>query len=100
MGGAVDVPGNVIVGDITADDGLEWNLAADPSAVSAVFGTATPISLVPLDATDGVPVPSDLAERLAEDHEAAGADLVYELPGASHPASPARDSNSGTSSRH
>jgi pyrimidine-specific ribonucleoside hydrolase len=79
MGGAVDVPGNVIVGDITADDGLEWNLAADPSAVSAVFATATPISLVPLDATNDVPIPPDLADRLAEDHEAAGADLVYEL---------------------
>jgi pyrimidine-specific ribonucleoside hydrolase len=79
MGGAVDVPGNVIVGDITAEDGLEWNLAADPSAVTAVFATATPISLVPLDATNDVPVPPDLAERLAEDHEAAGADLVYEL---------------------
>jgi pyrimidine-specific ribonucleoside hydrolase len=79
MGGAVDVPGNVIVGDVTADNGLEWNLAADPSAVSVVFGTSTPISLVPLDATDDVPIPPDLAERLAEDHEAAGADLVYEL---------------------
>jgi pyrimidine-specific ribonucleoside hydrolase len=79
MGGAVDVPGNVIVGDISADDGLEWNLAADPSAVSAVFATATPISLVPLDATNDVPVPPDLADRLAEDHVAAGADLVYEL---------------------
>lgn len=79
MGGAIDVPGNVIVGDVTADDGLEWNLAADPSAVSAVFATATPISLVPLDATNDVPIPPDLGERLAEDHEAAGADLVYEL---------------------
>jgi len=79
MGGAVDVPGNVILGDVTAEDGLEWNLAADPSAVSAVFATSTPISLVPLDATNDVPVPPDLAERLAEDHTAAGADLVYEL---------------------
>ena len=79
MAGAVDVPGNVIVGDVTAEDGLEWNLAADPSAVSAVFSTATPISLVPLDATNDVPIPADLAERLAEDHEGAGADLVYEL---------------------
>ena len=79
MGGAVDVPGNVIVGDLTAENGLEWNLAADPSAVSIVFGTATPISLVPLDATDDVPVPRDLADRLAEDHQAAGADLMYEL---------------------
>ena len=79
MGGAVDVPGNVIVGDLTAENGLEWNFAADPSAVGAVFGTATPISLVPLDATNDVPVPPDLGERLAEDHAAAGADFVYEL---------------------
>ena len=79
MGGAVDVPGNVIVGDLTAESGLEWNFAADPSVVSIVFGTATPISLVPLDATDDVPVPRDLADRLAEDHQAAGADLMYEL---------------------
>jgi inosine-uridine nucleoside N-ribohydrolase len=79
MGGAVDVPGNVIVGDLTAQSGLEWNFAADPSAVSAVFGTATPISLVPLDATNDVPIPPDLGERLAEDHAAAGGDLVYEL---------------------
>lgn len=79
MGGALDVPGNVILGDLTAESGLEWNLAADPSAVSAVFATATPISLVPLDATDDVPIPPDLGDRLAEDHAAAGADLVYEL---------------------
>jgi inosine-uridine nucleoside N-ribohydrolase len=79
MGGAIDVPGNVIVDDVTADRGLEWNLAADPSAVTAVFDTATPISLVPLDATDDVPVPRGLAERLAERRPAAGADLVFEL---------------------
>ena len=79
MGGAIDVPGNVIVDDVTADDGLEWNLAADPSAVSAIFDTATPISLVPLDATDDVPIPPDLAERLAEHRPTAGADLVFEL---------------------
>ena len=72
----IDVPGNVIVDDVTADDGLEWNLAADPSAVSAIFETATPISLVPLDATDDVPIPPDLPERLAEHRPTAGADLV------------------------
>jgi inosine-uridine nucleoside N-ribohydrolase len=79
MGGAIDVPGNVIVEDATAEDGLEWNLAADPSAVGAIFDTATPISLVPLDATDDVPIPRNLPERLAEKRPAAGADLVFEL---------------------
>jgi purine nucleosidase len=76
MGGAVDVPGNVGIGDVPA---AEWNLAADPSAVVALFATDTPISLVPLDATNDVPIPPDLGERLAEDHAAAGADLLYDL---------------------
>ena len=76
MGGAVDVPGNATVGDATT---AEWNFASDPSAVSAVFATEAPISLVPLDATVDVPVPPDLADRLAADHAAAGADLLYEL---------------------
>jgi inosine-uridine nucleoside N-ribohydrolase len=79
MAGTVDAPGNVVLDELTADDRLEWNLAADPSAVSAVLGTAAPISLVPLDATNAVPVPTDLATRLETDRSAAGADFVYEL---------------------
>ena len=79
MAGTVDAPGNVIVDGVTADDRLEWNVAADPSAVAAVMATTIPITIVPLDATDDVPVPTDLADRLATDHAAAGADLTYEL---------------------
>ncbi|MFL5648737.1 MAG: nucleoside hydrolase [Chloroflexota bacterium] len=79
MGGAVDAPGNVIVDGVTPADRLEWNVAADPSSVAAVMATTIPISIVPLDATDDVPVPSDLADRLARDHAAAGADVTYEL---------------------
>jgi len=79
MLGTLEAPGNVLVDGRTADDLLEWNAFADPSAVSAVFATDVPIDLVPLDATDDVPVPPDLTERLATDHAAAGADLMYEL---------------------
>jgi inosine-uridine nucleoside N-ribohydrolase len=78
MAGAFDVPGNVVVDGVTADDKLEWNVAADPSAVVTVFDTTTPISLVPLDATDDVPVDQALIDQLASDHGAAAADLVYE----------------------
>jgi hypothetical protein len=46
--------------------------------VEAVFATDAPISIVPLDATDDVPVPVDLADRLATDHRSAAADLMYE----------------------
>lgn len=78
MLGTVEAPGNVYI-DGLSGGGVEWNAFADPSAVEAVFATAVPISIVPLDATDDVPVPADLADRLATDHAAAGADLMYEL---------------------
>ena len=79
MAGAVDAPGNVIVEGVTAEDRLEWNIAADPSAVAAVMATTIPITIVPLDATDDVPGPADLDDQLEADHAAAGADLTYEL---------------------
>ena len=78
MLGSVAAPGNVLVDTHTAADQLEWDAYADPSAVAAVFDTDVPIALVPLDATDDVPVPGDLPDRLA-DVPAAGADLVHEL---------------------
>jgi pyrimidine-specific ribonucleoside hydrolase len=79
MLGAVDAPGNVLIDGHGQEDRLEWNAYADPSAVEAVFATDVPISIVPLDATDDVPVPLDLPERLASDHKAGAADLLYEL---------------------
>jgi inosine-uridine nucleoside N-ribohydrolase len=79
MLGTVDAPGNVYVDGFDGNDPLEWNAFADPSAVTAVFDSDVPIAIVPLDATDDVPVPADLADRLATDHAAGGADLEYEL---------------------
>ncbi len=79
MLGSVDADGNVLTGGFDETDRLEWNAYADPSAVEAVFATDVPISIVPLDATDDVPVPVDLPERLASDHQAGAADLMYEL---------------------
>ena len=78
MLGTVKAPGNVWVDGI-AGGAVEWNAFADPSAVEAVFATDVPITIVPLDATDDVPVPADLTERVATDHAAGGADLLYEL---------------------
>jgi inosine-uridine nucleoside N-ribohydrolase len=51
MGGAVDVPGN------TFDQAAEWNLWIDVPAAASVFSSGVPITLVPLDATNAVPVP-------------------------------------------
>ena len=79
MLGTIAAPGDVFVDKLGAKDPLEWNAFADPTAVSAVFDTDVPVELVPLDATDDVPVPPDYLPRLASDHVAAGADLTYEL---------------------
>ena len=51
MGGAVDVAGNVF------DSPAEWNLYIDPAAAAAVVASGVPITMVPLDATNAVPVP-------------------------------------------
>ena len=79
MAGAIDVPGNVILDDVAAEDGLEWNVAADPSAFAAVFETDVPLTLVPLDATDDVPMSTELIDELATETAAGGANLVHEL---------------------
>lgn len=78
MAGSVDAPGNVFVDDHTADDRLEWNVVLDPSAFASIFGSDVPISLVPLDATEDVPVTEELKARLGTS-DGGGANLVYEL---------------------
>ncbi len=79
MGGAIDVAGNVDNGVTRPADRVEWNIGVDPDAVAAVFELPIPITLVPLDATNAVPIPKDIVARLEPDHVAAGADIVYEL---------------------
>jgi inosine-uridine nucleoside N-ribohydrolase len=79
MGGAIDVPGNIETGDTAPADGVEWNLGVDPDAVAAVLALDVPVTFVPLDATNDVPVPADIADQLAPDHAATGADIAYEM---------------------
>jgi inosine-uridine nucleoside N-ribohydrolase len=52
MGGAVEVGGNVLYGNQAA----EFNIWADPTAAAKVFATDVPITLIPLDATNYLPV--------------------------------------------
>lgn len=77
MLGAVDVPGNVTTqpGDPTA----EWNAHADPTAVRRVLEGGFDWTLVPLDATQSVPITQALFDELASDHAAGPADVVFEL---------------------
>ena len=62
MGGAVDAGGNVFFADAAADS--EFNIWADPLAAQMVFETDIPITLVPLDATNHVPVTPYLYEAV------------------------------------
>ncbi len=54
MGGAIDVPGNAP--ENAAAPVAEWNMYVDPTAASLVFKSGLPITLVPLDATNHVPI--------------------------------------------
>jgi inosine-uridine nucleoside N-ribohydrolase len=79
MAGAVDVDGNVQTGSVRYKDRLEWNAVLDPEAFRAVFAMPVTLRLVPLDATQDVPVPGDLRRRLQAKQAAPGAALVADL---------------------
>jgi inosine-uridine nucleoside N-ribohydrolase len=80
MAGAVDVAGNVQPFDgREGDPTAEWNLHADPTAAAIVFEAGFDLTLVPLDATNDVPLDQAFVDALATDHAAAPADVVLEL---------------------
>jgi inosine-uridine nucleoside N-ribohydrolase len=78
MGGALDVPGNLREGGV--DNAVaEWNSYIDPAAADRVFASGVPLTLVPLDATDGAPASRELLGRLARDQGTAEARLAHRL---------------------
>jgi hypothetical protein len=77
MAGAIDVPGNVDLGQGVLP--AEWNVYADPVAWDQVLRSGVPITMVPLDATKDAPVNPAFLATLEQDHAAAPADIVYEL---------------------
>ncbi|MEM9760184.1 MAG: nucleoside hydrolase [Pseudomonadota bacterium] len=65
MGGALDVPGNIIVPGFTDDNPnqrAEWNLYVDPLAADNVLDSELPVELIGLDVTNTVRVTSAFAE--------------------------------------
>lgn len=80
MGGAVDVPGNVGASHAGIDNPVaDWNIYVDPRAAAIVLQSGVPVTLVPLDATNHVPVTTDFIERLKEDRTTPEAMFVYEV---------------------
>jgi inosine-uridine nucleoside N-ribohydrolase len=58
MGGAVRVPGNLGDGGVfkTSNKTAEWNIFVDPLAARIVFRSGVKLRLIPLDATNTVPI--------------------------------------------
>lgn len=86
MGGAVSVPGNLCCGVPEGfDKSQEFNVWVDPPAAATVLRTlpAGSVSLVPLDATNQVPLTRAYAQRLAEQAATAPARVVSAI--ANHP---------------
>lgn len=65
MGGAVDVEGNIQEVSQSIDNPYaEWNIYCDPHAANIVFQSGIPVVLVPLDATNQVPIDKSFVQRL------------------------------------
>jgi inosine-uridine nucleoside N-ribohydrolase len=80
MGGAVDVPGNVFDPGLGFDNRTaEWNIYADPLAAGIVFESGVPITLIPLDATNHVPVTMSLFQRLRNNHTTRAATFTHNI---------------------
>lgn len=67
MGGAINVAGNVEAPD--HDGSAEWNFYADPVAAKRLLDTGLPITLIPLDVTNHVPVTREFILKLDEQAE-------------------------------
>ena len=77
MGGALNVAGNVQKAYALENDGTaEWNVFWDPVGAKQIWDTDIPITLCPLDLTNGVPVTSEFIRTLAKQRRYPISDLV------------------------
>jgi inosine-uridine nucleoside N-ribohydrolase len=76
MGGAVDVEGSMVSNENTV---AEWNIYCDPHAARLVFESGAPITLVPLDATNEVPVTPQFVDQLDTEQTTPEAEFVAAL---------------------
>ena len=79
MGGAVKVSGNVAASSAINNKVAEWNFYVDPHAAAVVLGSGAPVTLVPLDATNTVPLTTDFLNRLRYDRTTPVAEFAYRV---------------------
>jgi inosine-uridine nucleoside N-ribohydrolase len=77
MGGAINVPGNIQALDKSSSNTVaEWNIYADPKAANIVFSSGIPITLVPLNATNQIPMTREFYTALSV-HPHPAVNLLY-----------------------
>lgn len=81
MGGAVHVAGNLHEAGEHENVTAEWNFHIDAKAARRVFAAGLPIRLIPLDATDQVPLDRSYIDELQRAGDAPLAGLVAQLLG-------------------
>ena len=80
VGGAVDVPGNVGISHAGIDNSVaDWNIYVDPRAAAIVLQSGVSVTLVPLDATNHVPVTMNFLERLEDDRITPEASFIFDV---------------------
>jgi pyrimidine-specific ribonucleoside hydrolase len=80
MGGAVEVPGNVGASGVEINNSVaEWNIYVDPYAANVVLQSGVPITLVPLDATNHVPLTAKFYNGLKGNHTSPEATFVFDV---------------------
>jgi inosine-uridine nucleoside N-ribohydrolase len=80
MGGAVDVPGNIAsVGVGIDNDVAEWNIYVDPRAANIVLESGAPVTLVPLDATNHVPVDRAFYQRIEKNRASPEVEFIFSV---------------------
>jgi inosine-uridine nucleoside N-ribohydrolase len=86
MGGAVRAPGNLADGEVfhTANKTAEWNMFIDPWAARIVFRSGVHIRLIPLDATNKVPIGAEFLREFQAATRSPLAILVAQVLAADH----------------
>jgi len=80
MGGALDVPGNIKeIAAWKANTTAEWNFFCDPWAAKAVLESGIPVWMVPLDATNQMPVTPEFLERLRSAYLTPAGEYVHRV---------------------
>lgn len=80
MGGAINVSGNIhIVDHLINNTVSEWNSYIDPKAVQIVFQSKIPLTIIPLDVTNKLPVQMDFYQALQKNHATPASGFVFEI---------------------